>query len=395
MATLAGCGAAVGGDTAAGNDPATASPAATQSTEHEPLTMPAMVPFRNPSHFVDLVHEKYPKINIELVPYSGYNASAFVSEELAADERPDIYMGSAYSLGQDDVSDRLMDLSAYAFTDNFTDQRLREVTDDGHIYMLPTYYSCMAITYNKTLLEENGWELPNSLDELEALAPKVQEAGCNLALTQVQFLGSGFQYLFNILSAGYVNTLDGRKWQRDFLSGTANFTGNADLMAEMQNLQRWRDIGMLNFNGDTESDTKTRAGMAKGNTLFMFGVAVRFEPEETDCEFGYMPYLSADGNSNAYIANVTKYVGLNKHLEEPGNEQKKEDALHVMEVLCTVEGMQALTYNYGNDVLIPLKDFVIPEDSIYKPLEDAINNGYVAPYIYNNGWESIAAPAVR
>lgn len=166
-------------------------------------------------------------------------------------------------------------------------------------------------------------------------------------------------------------------------------------MAEMQNLQRWRDMGMLTFNGDTESDTNTRAEMAKGNTLFMLGVAARFEPEETDCEFGYMPYLSADGNSNAYIANVTKYVGLNKHLEEPGNEQKKEDALHVMEVLCTVEGMQALTYNYGNDVLIPLKDFVIPEDSIYKPLEDAINNGYVAPYIYNNDWESIAAPAVR
>ena len=390
---LAGCGGAASSAEESTPESAaatTASPAA--NGEHEALTMPAMVPFRNPSHLVDLVHEKYPEINIEFVPYSGYNASAFVSEELAADEMPDIYMGSVYSLGKDDVSDRLMDLSAYAFTDNFTDQRLREVTDEGHIYMLPTYYSCLGITYNKTLLEANGWELPNSLEELEELAPKVEEAGYTLALDQVQFPGSGFQYLFNILSTGYVNTLDGRKWQRSFLAEEENFTDNADLMAEMQNVQRWRDVGMLTFNGDTSSDTNTRLQMAEGNTLFMLGSLSSFGEDETDCEFGFIPYLSEDGTSNVFIANVTKYIGLNKHLEEPGNEQKLEDALHVMEVLCTVDGMKALSYNYNDDVLIPLKDFVIPEGSIYKPLEDAINNGAVAPYIYNNGWETIAAP---
>ncbi len=394
-AALTGCSGAASGSSAASgaeSTAGTASPATTQSGgEHEALTMTAMVPFRNPSHLQDLVHEKYPEINIEFIPYSGYNGTAFVNEELAADDMPDIYLGSMYTPTLDDVSDRLMDLSVYAFTDNFTDQRLREVTDDGHIYMLPTYYSCLAVTYNKTILEENGWDLPNSLQELEELAPKVKEAGYNLALTQVQFPGAGFQYLFNILSTGYVNTLEGRKWQNAYLDGTANFTGNADLMAEMDIIQRWRDAGMLPFNGDTASDSNTRLEMAKGNTLFMLGALTQFTEDETDCEFGYMPYLSEDGTSNAYITNVTKYVGLNKHLEEPGNEQKKEDALHVMEVLCTVEGMEALTYNYNADVLIPLKDYVIPEDSIYKPLEDAINSGHVAPYIYD-GWQNLSAP---
>ena len=350
-----------------------------------------MVPFRNPSRLLDLVQEQYPEIDIEFVPYSGYNGSAFADEELAADDMPDIYIGSMYTPGLDDVSDRLMDLSAYAFTDNFTDQRLREVTDDGHIYMLPTYYSCLAITYNKTLLEQNGWELPNSLDELEELAPKVKEAGYDLALTQVQFPGSGFQYLFSILSTGYVNTLDGRRWQQSFLKEETDFTSHSELMADMQTVQRWRDIGMLTFTGDPDSDTNTRQKMAEGNTLFLLGALAQFKEDETDCEFGYMPYLSTDGSSNAYIANVTKYVGLNKHLEDPGSEQKKEDALHVMEVLCTVEGMESLTYNFENaDVLIPLKDYTVPEDSIYKPLESAINSGYVAPYIYV-GWENMAA----
>ncbi len=185
--------------------------------------MTTMLPFRNPSHLANLVHEKYPEINIEFIPYSGYNATAFVKEELAVDDMPDIYFGSMYLPSRDDASDKLIDLSAYAFTDNFTDYRLREVTDNGAIYMLPHYYYCMAITYNKTLLEDNGWELPNSLEELEELAPKVEEAGYDLAISQVQFLGAGFQYLFDILSTGYLNTIDGRKWQNSFLAEDGDF----------------------------------------------------------------------------------------------------------------------------------------------------------------------------
>lgn len=145
--------------------------------------------------------------------------------ELAADEMTDIYFGSMYAPAVTDVSDHLLDMSAYPFTDNFTDQRLREVTDDGHIYMLPLYYSVLGITYNKTLLDEHGWTLPTSLEELEALAPQVE--GRRLALDQVQFPGYGFQYLFNILSAGYANTIEGRKWQNSFLAGEENALDNA------------------------------------------------------------------------------------------------------------------------------------------------------------------------
>lgn len=390
-ATLSGCGSTANDSTTAQANATTPDAQVSGNVtegEHEAITMTAMVPFRNPSHLTDLVHEKYPEINIEFIPYSGYNATAFVKEELAVDDMPDIYLGSMYLPSRDHVSDKLIDLSAYSFTDNFTDYRLREVTDNGAIYMLPLYYSCMAITYNKTLLEDNGWELPNSLKELEELAPKVEEAGYDLAISQVQFPGAGFQYLFDILSTGYVNTLDGRKWQNSFLAEEVDFQGNAEIMQDLEMVQRWRDIGMLNFNGDPDSDTNTMAKMAEGNTLFMLGTIAQYSEEQTTDEFGYMPFLSEDGNSNAYIANVTKYIGLNKKLEEEGNEQKLEDALHVMEVICTVEGMRSLSINTTSDVLYPLKDFVIPEDSIYKPMEEDLNNGYVAPYIYA-GWENM------
>lgn len=150
-------------------------------------------------------------------------------------------------------------------------------------------------------------------------------------------------------------------------------------MGDLRALERWRSTGMLRFNGDPDSDTNTHMMMAEGDTLFMLGNLGFFSEEQSKDEFAFMPYLSVDGTSNTYIANVTKYIGLNKKLQEKGNEQKLEDALHVMEVLCTVDGMHSLSVNTAGDVLLQLRDFVIEDDSNYKPIESALNEGYVAP----------------
>ena len=107
-----------------GQDAATSS-AKEQPAAHEPITIQA--PFRNVSAFIDVVHEQYPEINIELVPYSGKNYTAYAMAQLAARDMPDIYCTTYYVPGLTDVSDKLLDLSGYAFTDRYTDARLREV----------------------------------------------------------------------------------------------------------------------------------------------------------------------------------------------------------------------------------------------------------------------------
>lgn len=101
-----------------------------------------------------------------------------------------------------------------------------------------------------------------------------------------------------------------------------------------------------------------------------------------------MPFLSEDGTRNTFVLNVNRYVGLNKHLEEAGNEQKLEDALHVMEVLSTVEGMQALNSLYSDTPFLPLKDHTVNSNGYYADIQDQINSGATAPLIYN-GWENI------
>ena len=286
--------------------------AVNETSDHEKIVMNA--PYGNMSYFIDEVHKKYPEINLEVIPYNGANTTAYVKDMLKSGNIPDIYFTTYYNSGTEDVSDQFLDLSKYDFVDNYVPARLNDVTVDGSVYMLPLAYNCLGITYNKTLLDKNGWKLPTSLKEMEELAPKVKKAGYHFALAQLQYPGFGFQYICNILSTGYLSTLDGMRWQNDFLSGKKTLEDSPEMMENMKLLKRWRKDGLLNADGDLENDENTINKMAEGKTLFLLGnsndVKQSAKVETTD-EFRIMPYLSVEGDQDVYMLNESRYVGLN------------------------------------------------------------------------------------
>ena len=128
---------------------------------HEAITF--MAPYKEIEAFIEQVHSVYPEVNIEVVPYSGDNTTTCLQNMFAAGDLPDVCTLTYYDPRIDLVSDKLLDLSGYDFTDNYVESRLQDVFDNGAIYLLPSVYNCYGITYNKTLLREHGWELPNSL----------------------------------------------------------------------------------------------------------------------------------------------------------------------------------------------------------------------------------------
>ena len=165
------------------------------------------------------------------------------------------------------------------------------------------------------------------------------------------------------------------------------------MLESMQLLQRWRDIGLLNADGTPDSDNATKTNMVEGNTLFLVGNSNSLADEHGDGsrvtdEFRLMPYLSEDGSHNVFILNVSRYVGLNKSLGEKGSEQKLADALKVMEVLSTVEGVNSLDPTQANSRLMPLKDATVDEGNYYYTVVDDLNNGHTANFIYT-GWENV------
>ena len=351
---------------------------------HEVITF--MAPYMEEEAFIEQVHSVYPEVNIEIVPYSGDNTTTCLQNMFEANDLPDICTLTVYDPMTYHVSDKLLDLSGYDFTDNYVESRLQEVSDNGAIYLLPSSYNCYGITYNKTLLREHGWELPNSFAELEALAAEAKEAGVDLCLPQIQYPGYGFQYLCNIADADFLGTLDGKLWQKDYLSGEANVSNTPGMMQAMAYVQKWKDIGMLNDSGDALDDNVTRQRMTEGNTLFLIGGTNGIvESDDNADKFGLMPYLSEDGTQNVFVLKVNRFYGLNKKLEQ--NPQKLEDALKVMRVLSTVEGSSALIpAKTLKCSLLPFKD-AKADDTYYADVADVLNAGNTAPFIYS-GWEN-------
>lgn len=353
--------------------------------KHEAITF--MAPYLEVDNFIEEVHKTYPEIELEVVPYSGANTTTCLQNMLEADDLPDICTQTFYKPDVVDVSDKMIDLSGYDFTDNYVESRLKDVSDEGALYMLPSLYNCYGITYNKTLLEKHGWKLPTSFTELEELADKAKEAGVTLCMAQIQYPGSAFQYICNIADAGFLGTMSGKQWQKDYLSGKANVSDTEGMMDSMEYIQKWKNLGMLDCsNSDPVDDSKTREAFIKGNSLFLLGPQNGImESEDTTDKFGLMPYLSEDGSKNVFILNVNRFYGLNKKLEN--DPEKLEDALKVMKVLSTVEGTSALypdsTLKAG---LLPFKD-AKADDTFYADISDFINAGNTTPFIYS-GWEN-------
>ncbi len=354
-------------------------------SKHEPITI--LAPYLECDRLVDLVHKKYPEINLKVLSYSGANTTTYLQNMLAADDLPDICTQTIYDPNIDDVSDKMIDLAGYDFTDNYVESRLQDISDDGATYMLPSAYSCIGITYNKTLLEKHGWKLPKSFHDLEKLAKKAKKAGVQLCLTQIEYPGYGFQYMCNIADTAFLGTFQGKQWQKDYLTGKANVSDTKKMMDCMDYIQKWKDLGMFTANKkNPQSDDETIKEFMKGNTLFLLGSKNGIgETDGTKDKFGLMPYLSEDGSQNVYILNVTRFHGLSKKLEK--DPQKLKDALKVMKVISSVEGTSALYEEATLKAnLLPFKDWNA-DNTYYGDIADEINAGNTAPLIYV-GWEN-------
>lgn len=123
-------------------------------------------------------------------------------------ELPDIYSTTYYTPGRMGDEGDFLDLSGYDFMDNYTPSRLRDVSYNGGIYMLPMGYSAIGITYNKTLLDANGWTLPTNLDELATLKDEVEAAGYVFSRCQLEYPGFSFQFMCAIASISFLSNLE-------------------------------------------------------------------------------------------------------------------------------------------------------------------------------------------
>ncbi len=360
--------------------------------EHEAITI--IDAQRDYTAFVELVHEKYPEINIEIIPYRGRNMSAFMKQQLETGELPDIYT-SSQAWDPELQAANLIDLSQYDVAGLYSEARLTDYYVDGALYLLPFDYSISGMLCNKTLLDANGIEVPTSFKELrEVTIPALKENGIRTAVSLLDLPGSAFQFFFNISGTNYMNTVAGREWRSQFTDVDSDVfaSDNEELITSAKFFQEWIDQGMLVDDKLSETYGDTVNTFYEGNTAFLIGTVQRFHQNEdgTGDEYVIVPFLSEDGTSNSYCTSPGRFYGLNKELAEEGNEQKLEDALHVLEVLSSNEGYLAIHGEYSTN-MCSIKEFEVAEDSPYAEAVQEVANGHSMNLVYT-GWDGYLVP---
>lgn len=337
--------------------------------------------------FLELATQTYPEIKWELTAYAGTNSTGYSWVQMRADDIPDIFITTKV-VDADLAKERLVDLSYYDFIDGLPTSLLDRVSIDGGIYLLPVSNTISGIYYNKTLMEERGWEVPTNFAELEALCAEIEEAGLIPGVITTQLTGASFSTVFNLAKTSWFTTLDGVRWEQDFLAGNATAAGTWE--DTMDYVQRYIDIGMFYTDPEDRGDADVMKDYL-GNRKAVFCTAIAavgYTEFDNGDELGMMPLISEDGSKNIYMYTPSTYIGISRKLTEPGNEEKLENAVKMLALLFSPEGQATCITEQTPCVLSVLGNDAVSEDSMIYDAQQAMWDGRAFPITYEH-WEDV------
>lgn len=225
MVTLVACG----GDDNSNGD-ASADNNANDASEDEEVTLKlaALESAYGKEVWENIIEDyeaKHENVTIELT--SEKNLEEVVRPQMQAGDYPDVFLLATdreealtetliKENGLEDISDVLeMDVDGEdvkvedKLLEGFTDTLATNPYGDGKTYMAPMFYSPSGLFYNQSLLEENGWDVPETWEEMFELGEKAEEEGIAL---------------FTYPIAGYFDTMIGSML---YASGGADFFDSA------------------------------------------------------------------------------------------------------------------------------------------------------------------------
>lgn len=338
--------------------------------------------------FLTLLDETYPDIELEFISYAGASRTGYSWAQMRGDDISDIFITSQI-LDEELAKERLVDLSSYDFINNFATSILDQVSIDGGIYLLPTNYAMYGILYNKTLMEEKGWTLPNDFNELEALCREIEAEGLIPGVIGTQLTGTTFSAVFNLAKTSWLTTPKGLNWEQDFLAGDATAAGTWE--DTMSYVQRYIDIGMFHTDPeDRHSEDLIQDYLGGRKAVFFTGVITPSYTTipETGDELGMMPYISEDGSKNVYMYSPGSYIGISKQLLDPGNEERLDDAIRLLSLLYSPEGQATFITEQTPCVMSVRSTGPVAEDSIIYDAQRSMLEGRAFHMTYAH-WEGI------
>ncbi|WP_337100823.1 ABC transporter substrate-binding protein [Paenibacillus sp. YIM B09110] len=171
-------------------------------------------------------YEKETGVKVDVETHGGgEDYSALLKAELAAGEEPEIFNSSGWA-GFDPYVDRATDLSNEAWAKDLVEASKPQISRDGKLLGMPMNLEAYGFTYNKDLFAKAGiTELPKTLDELEAAAKKLQDAG----ITPFALTNEWWSMGIHTLNIALANQADPAAFIEEVKAGTKTLKDDATM----------------------------------------------------------------------------------------------------------------------------------------------------------------------
>jgi ABC-type glycerol-3-phosphate transport system substrate-binding protein len=340
-----------------------------------------------------VIEEKFPNVDIVL-RHDGSASSVYTMRaNLEAGVECDLIMSRRLPVVSDIAQKYLLDLSAEKFVDNYYLTALESCADlDGKLYYLPGPSDVYGIVYDKTMFEENGWELPKSYSDFVSLLKTIRKSGVKSLKTPIQpslMYPDMFQILFN--TYGYEEAYSGSDnflWLTEYQNGNGSMKGHME--AAVDKFKGLFEDGILSVSDmDVTPSERSQMMYVDHSTAMIiecqnaldYQKSMNEGKDESELhDLAMMPFWTEDKEDSDYLYSIPSYyLAINKKSAEESKE-KKELLLDIYEYLSSVEGQEMLIGD--NFQLSNIEGVSINENDFSENIISTIQRGQVINTFY-------------
>lgn len=284
-------------------------------------------------------------------------------------------------------------LSHSSVTERFNLSTLQACTTaEGAVFQLPVSTKLIGITYNETLLNEMGWQLPSTFADMLDLKAKCDAAGIKFAVTDGAATGHGFNWLFHLMGSEWLSTPEGTEWFEGYQKGTRSIDA---FKGKCEYFKRWTEAGL--WGSFHDQDWGGSGEFSKTRALFWFGIvntATGYQGPQYDDNgnetgvmlndtYKSMPWISENGSNNCFTKYYNCWVYVNKNLEAPEKSEKLQKVFRILEYIVSKDAA-VLISEAAQDTYVPVNDYEMGDDRLYAAYKESIKNGFLQPWYYND-----------
>ena len=297
--------------------------------------------------------EKYPNITLEWECVDWGNDFQPKMQQYMQSGLPDIMIGKAQDVSTYAPQGVLGEIDS-TYLDRGLDAARENVTIDGKTYGLVYNAMYQGVYYNKAMFKENGWEIPKTLDDLQAIIDDCKEKGITpFASHMVDTWSIGNMSMQFAMNDVFNKTPD---WGDKFRAGEVSFSDSED----MQNALNYNKLIYDNTFEDTFSTEQTDcdAKMVLGDAAMKVSGSwsiQNFLDIDENFDFGIFPFPNQTGDSKLiFEPNFTIMTSANTEHQDEVNDfldlmsSDKDLAVEILDYTKTASMLKDVTPTFNN-----------------------------------------------